>query len=469
MASRGHLAGKKYPMRALPQSSSPAGSTSQCAVSQNGVYLNGLGHGPSALTRYGIWHQEDVIFLPHPAADRRLIEDYTSVTVSDDLLTYFDISVAPRLTWVDGPDHPWRSLVFPLAQRCPCLRLSILSVAAAHLSFTSPKNQPQSTEIQAMNHRLRDASLRALNDMIRVELDKNDSSNSYHEASSLIGILATTLVLCYGEMLVPNSRDWNLHLRACRALIERHQWRDWHSEPKDAATRFLINEVSDIEVFRTFGAFTREDPLASLPSRPIIDSHFGAFTGLLWEITVEERRRYGLSQNGQDLPPINMNIWRAKVEHAYTRASTDTAWLSITHGPDTQKWMDAIVRAVYHATLIYAYQALAPTSATKAISSPMKHLIQDIDFVTAGSVHILSHDIFLPLFIAGTECWTDATRQTSIEKLYLDLVSTTGLWCNSTAIHFLKAFWNRTEYHGVGKWIAFAREHERYNGPFLIF
>jgi hypothetical protein len=209
--------------------------------------------------------------------------------------------------------------------------------------------------------------------------------------------------------------------------------------------------------------------MTSLSPRPILDSHFGAFTGLLWEITIEERRRHGFSQRNQPLSPTDMHIWQAKLEHAYTRASTDTAWLSTTHGTDTQKWMDAIVRAVYHATLIYSYQALAPSSAAEAIRTPMTHLMQEIDFVTAGPVHILSHDIFLPLFIAGTESWADTAKQTAIENLFLDLVSTTGLWCNSTAINFLKAFWNRAEYHGVGKWITFARENESDIGPFLIF
>lgn len=364
--------------------------------------------------------------------------------------------------------------MYPMAKRCPCLHLSILSVAAAHLTSTSPANHHDSQEIQVMNTRLREASLRTLNNMLRVELEKfNSPNNTRNGTTALAEILATTLVLCYGEMLVPNSTDWNLHLHACRVLIERHQWRIWQNKTPDAATSFLMREVSDIEVFRTFGAFTRDPNFTSvLPPRTILDSHFGAFTGLLWEITMEERRRHSLLQEGQSLPRIDMLAWRTRMDHAFTRASTDTANLSSTHGENTQDWMNAIVRSVYYASLIYCFQALATKEEAQiAIDTSLPHLNQDIDFVTAGPVHFLSHDIFLPLFIAGTESWADPTRQATIERLFVELISDTGLWCNRTALHVLKSFWKSENfaYHSVGKWIQFARENEQDNGPFLIF
>lgn len=327
-----------------------------------------------------------------------------------------------------------------------------------------------------MTNRLRESTLRTLNNMLRTELERFNSPDQFHnETSSLVEILATTLVLCYGEMLIPNSTDWNLHLHACRVLIERHQLRMRQNKTPDAAASFLMREVSDIEVFRTFGAFSRDPKSATiLPPRTILDSHFGAFTGLLWEITMEERRRHHLAQEGQPLPPVDMSTWCSRMDDAYNRASTDTAWLSSMHGEDIQNWMNAIVSAVYHSSLIYSYQALAATeddSTTETIATSIAHLTSEIDFVTAGPVHILSHDIFLPLFILGTETYADEEKQNAIENLFLKLMSTTGLWCNRTALQFLKAFWDgrNVAYHGIGKWIQFAREHERDNGPFLIF
>jgi hypothetical protein len=305
----------------------------------------------------------------------------------------------------------------------------------------------------------------------------------------LIEILATTLVLCYGEMLIPHSTDWNLHLHACRVLIERYTWRNRHNERPNAAIDFIIREVADIEVFRNIGAFSIEQPFIAdtVHHRSIqLDDYFHTFTGVFREITAEERRRYTLSQTAQEerakggkahqshshAPPlpIDMASWRAKVDLAHTRASADTTRLITTHGANTQKWMDSIVRAVYHASLIYAYQCLAPIpEATAEIGTSMPILLAEIDFLTAGPVHSFSHDIFVPLFIAGTECWGDPGRQGAVEGRFRELLSAMGIWCNFSALRFLKAFWGARGYHRVGGWIPYARENEGDNGPFLVF
>lgn len=426
---------------------------------------------------------------PSPTIDRSLVDSYTSAILSRNLFTHFNIKVAPRLTWVDRPDHPWRKVIAPLAQRSRCLGLSILSVAAAHISFTSSNPLPTANPTQTINHRLRDASLHMLNQKINTELASYHSTTDHlSRDSTLIEILATTLVLCYGEMLIPHSTDWNLHLRACRVLIERYTWRNRHNKSPNAAIDFIIREVADIEVFRNIGAFSIEQPFITdslHPQSTLLDDYFHTFTGVFREITAEERRIYTISQEAKastgnqspsqlPLPPIDMAPWRAKVELAHARASADTTRLITTHGSNTQKWMDAIIRAVYHASLIYAYQCLAPiTEATAEIGTSLPILLAEIEFLTAGPVHSFSHDIFVPLFIAGTECWDDRERQDAVEKRFRELLATMGIWCNFTALRFLKAFWGRGngrgEYHRVGGWIPYARANEGDNGPFLVF
>lgn len=416
---------------------------------------------------------------PSPTVDRPLVDSYTSAILSRSLFTHFNIKVAPRLTWVDRPDHPWRKVITPLAQRSRCLGLSILSVAAAHLSFTSSNVLPTGNTTQSINHRLRDASLHSLNQKINTELVNyhHSTTDKPSRDSTLIAILATTLVLCYGEMLIPGSTDWNLHLHACRVLIERYTWRNRHNERPNPAIDFIIREVADIEVFRNIGAFSIEQPFIADTLRPhsLLDDYFHTFTGVFREITAEERRRHNLYQNGGECQsqyplPIHMAPWRAKVELAHARASADIARLITTHGANTQKWMDSIVRAVYHASLIYAYQALAPiTEATAEMGTSLPALLAEIEFLTAGPVHSFSHDIFVPLFIAGTECWADEGRQLDVEKTFRELLAAMGIWCNFTALRFLKAFWARREYHRVGGWIPYARENEGDNGPFLVF
>ena len=355
--------------------------------------------------------------------------------------------------------------------------MSILSVAAAHLSFTSSNILPAASTTQSINHRLRDASLHKLNQQINTELANYHSTTDLPARdSTLIEILATTLVLCYGEMLIPGSTDWNLHLHACRVLIERYTWRNRHNERPNPAIDFIIREVADIEVFRNIGAFSIEQPFIADTLRPhsLLDDYFHTFTGVFREITAEERRRYALHrQTGQAHsypPPIDMAPWRAKVHLAHARASADTTRLISTHGATTQKWMTSIVRAVHHASLIYAYQALSPApEATAEIATALPALLAEIEFLTAGPVHSFSHDIFVPLFIAGTECWGEAGRQGDVERKFGELLATMGIWCNFTALRFLKAFWAREEYHRVGGWIPFARENEGDIGPFLVF
>ncbi|KAF3385363.1 hypothetical protein F1880_002764 [Penicillium rolfsii] len=428
---------------------------------------------------------------PSPTTDRSLVDSYSSAILSRNLFTHFNIKVAPRLTWVDRPDHPWRKVIAPLAQRSGCLGLSMLSVAAAHLSYTSSNALPSANPTQSINHRLRDASLHMLNQKINTELANYHSTTDHlSRDSTLIEILATTLVLCYGEMLIPHSTDWNLHLHACRVLIERYTWRNRHNKSPNAAIDFIIREVADIEVFRNIGAFSVEHPFITdtlHPQSTLLDDYFHTFTGVFREITAEERRRYTISQEAKSssgnqspsqsqlpLPPINMAPWRAKVELAHARASADITRLITAHGSNTQKWMESIIRAVYHASLIYAYQCLAPIpEATAEIGTSLPILLAEIEFLTAGPVHSFSHDIFVPLFIAGTECWGDRARQDAVEKRFRELLAAMGIWCNFSALRFLKGFWGRGtesgEYHRVGGWIPYAREHEGDNGPFLVF
>ena len=409
--------------------------------------------------------------LQDPVADRCLLDGYTWTILSGTLFTHFNNQVTPRLTWVDRPDHPWRTVISPLAKDNTCLRLSVLSLAAAHLSVTSPSSLI-ADKARAINRRLRDSSLHILNRKIGLELAGYSSAIHHaYQQSKLIEIMATTLVLCYEEMMVPNSTDWNLHLRACRTLIERYRWCNMPGEQSDVID-FVVKEVADIEVLRNIGAFTKDQVFMADTLRPqsSLENYFKTFMGVFREITTEERRRQALVKKGQPLPVVDMAVWLTKAEYAYTRASVDTAWLFTTHEDGTRKRMESTIRAVYYAICIYSHQALAPNGDTKEeIEKSISFLENEIKFLTAGSAHMFSHDIFVPLFILGTECWGDKSKQDEVEKQFVHLLSSTGIWCNSTALHFLKCFWATPEFHGTGKWIQYARENEKHNGPFLVF
>jgi hypothetical protein len=406
-----------------------------------------------------------------PVADRRLIDGHTWNVLASTLFAHFNNHVTPRLTWVDRPDHPWRTVISPLVKDNSCLRLSVLSLAAAHLSVTSPSS-PIAEKARAINHRLRDLSLHILNRKIGLEIAGYTSKLTAHcQHSKLIEIMASTLLLCYGEMMVPNSTDWNLHLHACQILIERYNWINISGEQSDVI-EFVIKEVADIEVFRNMGAFTQDRIFHTDTLRPrsIPNNDFRTFMDVFSEVTTEERRRHNLVKIGQPLPLIDMAFWLTKAKYAYTRASVDTSKLFTAQEEDAQKRMEATIRAVYYAICIYVYQALAPNRDTKEeIERYVSFLEREIKFLTTGSAHMFSHDIFVPLFLLGTECWGDKSRQDEIEKQFLQLLSSTGIWCNSTALDFLKCFWTTSAIQGTGKWIEYARENEAHIGPFLVF
>jgi hypothetical protein len=66
-------------------------------------------------------------------------------------------------------------------------------------------------------------------------------------------------------------------------------------------------------------------------------------------------------------------------------------------------------------------------------------LFYEIQLTTNVPPHIFSHDIFFPLF-AGTECWGDPIRQRLVEAIFEKLLCATGVWCNYTALRFLRQF-----------------------------
>ncbi|CAG7945373.1 unnamed protein product [Penicillium salamii] len=416
---------------------------------------------------------DSISSIEDPATDHCLVDGYTWTTLSDTLLIHFSCHVAPRLTWVDRPDHPWRTVISPLASQNNCLRLSVLSLAAAHLAVTSPTGSA-SDNVQVLSRRLRDSSVHILNRKIGLEL-AGYSSATENPLHNLIEIMATALVLCYGEMMIPNSTDWGIHLYACRTLIRRSIWStqpEKHSPRKHSdAIDFVVKEVADIEVFRNMGAFASDQIFIANTLHPetTLDGYFKTFMGVFREITSEERRRQHLRRIGQRVPTIDMAIWLTKASDAYTRAYSDTAWLSTIHEDDSRRYMEATIRAVYHAVCIYSHQALASDFGNGAqIERSVSLLELEIEFLTTGSAHMFSHDIFVPLFILGTECWGNQTKQDQIEWQFRKLLSSTGIWCNSTALQFLRGFWATSGLQYVN-WIQYARENEQHNGPFLVF
>ncbi|KAM6521834.1 hypothetical protein FALCPG4_011538 [Fusarium falciforme] len=451
VASRGKLRGRKLPLPSPSRSNDPPirGTTGS------------PGGSPWETSNPAADVVRDVIQTPHLETNAQLFNRYSSQALREMLLCHFHDEVAPLLAWLDGPKNPWRSLVLPLAQRSTCLHVSILGLAAAHIWVTSADD-----EAAPVVHHFRDISLRDLNAKLNSELGRSPVP----DPSSLIEITTTIVSLCYAEMLIPNSVDWKLHLRGCRASLDRYSSQTHQQSPQRLISQFLLEEVVYLEAFGTISSFTvnpgREHPALSPSS---FDDHFWGFTELLCTITMVERNRFHAKEQGHEPEDVDMDGWKAKLRQVY-----NSACAGIISGSSQdvvmQACLDAVMRAQYYACMIYNYQAIASWSkAEEAIPSLVDSLFDEIMFITTWPVPAVSLYVSFPLFIAGTECRANKERQCTIHDLFVKSISATGFSCNTAVIQFLIAYWAASESHAVGRWIQYARENEHQMIPFIVF
>ncbi|KAB8231581.1 transcription factor domain-containing protein [Aspergillus alliaceus] len=395
-------------------------------------------------------------------AQHHLSNQFASASFIDNLLRHFHLEVVSQLTWLDRSDHPWRKVVLPLAQDSLCLRLSILSLSAAHKSVKSAN----SFILQA-NRFLHYATLRALNRELGRELELIEPSS---DGSSLSTILATALVLCYGEMLTPRSTNWGIHLNACRTIIDRYRLQG-PREPEAEVRQFLIKEVIDVTILSSMTSFTRwQSPKNVASAAPsTVQNHFWTFTDIISEATAVERHRHKLISEGREAPDVDIGMWRDKLDQASLLVSTSAS--CVFDDETARHRFDAVIRAHYYACYIYIHQALAPPAdkTSQQITYFVRLLFYEIRAITADSPHSFAHALFFPLFIAGTECSVDTLQQTLINTIYKEFMSITGLWCNYSGLQFLYAFWARPDASRGTNWVRYAREHEDQLGPFLVF
>lgn len=445
MASRGHFRGKALP---VPKPSSPLESNvTEC----DAFTISHVGGRVS------------------PVGDLALCNRHLSTSLDDSLLRHFFSTVASHLTWLDdGPCNPWRSLIQPLIHRSSHLRLSISGLAAAHLSATS-LDDAQSSFFLQINHRIRNDTLTSLSYRMHLELCRGPVSSHRNSPDfSLLEMLACTLVLCYAELHIPSSTDWELHLRACRTMVERCYLRSRQKKPQDALSRFLIKEVADLE---TFGNLAGCKYIGSTTTRvdwtTFLNGNFWTFTALINEITAAERLQSNHGGGGQNHSESDMQEWHDKLEAAYHRATGMVT--SLPESDTIQTMFRAVIDAHYYATLVYSYQCLAPHAENiQRVESYGDMIFDTIQSVTASSHTAFIHDVFFPLFIVGTICRNNEERQSVLEMIFLQSISATGFWCNHAALQLLRLLWKSDE-SGHETWIQFARRNEATIGQFVIF
>ncbi|KAL1610754.1 hypothetical protein SLS60_002424 [Paraconiothyrium brasiliense] len=287
--------------------------------------------------------------------------------------------------------------------------------------------------------------------------------------SSTAEILASTLALCYSESFVPGSNDWSVHLRACRTVINTLFLRNQEgASTEHPAVAFLVKEVTDLETLSNISIFNQECvKTVELPLYSFHNSCTWTFTQLLNDITNTERRRHAALKNYQIISEMDMTIWHARADQAYNEILTGPCFDQLD---GLQHYFEAVLCTHFYANLIYSYQAFAsPEALVTVVESCFDLLIENIQIVVTEATQSFSHDLFFLLFIAGTECRGDQQRQSFVEQLFLDIIFATGVWCNHTALQFLRGFWARSETEVRTTWIQYARANEEESGMFIAF
>ncbi|KAK8925572.1 hypothetical protein VCV18_006002 [Metarhizium anisopliae] len=476
IASRGRLAGKSVPIvkgtrkqvgkqRPLCRDESPSG--------ERRADKDGQASDTSSLSRDA---PTSTVHELTPALSlqeaKHVVDPFLSTSIFNRLVDHFCTKAVSRLTWIDRPRHPLRTIVHRLLQTSACVQFSVGSLAAAHMSMVLDTPHDQSKALFKTYVSLRDKSMQALSNKLRSGLPTpSHVAPSASTNFTLTEVLASMLVLCYTEALVPGSKAWRLHLRGCRAVIDLQSLEHWFAASTDPIIRFLLKEVSDLEMFTGISMFHQDfAPLPTSPLQPESTDTGWAFTKLIHAITALERERHCLRQSNVPPPNVDMSVWCNRAEEARISSLACTDWLNESQR-SLRESFEAVARAHYFAAIIYSYQAFQ-TCHEKGAALPglLQPLLADVRFVMAGPTDELFHDLFFPLFIAGIESASDPLMRAEIDGLFLESLSRTGVWCNYTALQFLRSFWSATStLQEPMNWMDFARQNLSVMEPFIVF
>ncbi|KAI2790928.1 hypothetical protein POX_c03780 [Penicillium oxalicum] len=406
-----------------------------------------------------------------PLEDASIVQSHLATSLNANLLHHFFSTVVSRLTWLDsGPANPWRRLIQPLASKSSRLKLSIAGLAAAHLAATVSEESQSSFFLQ-MNHSLRTETVKDLSHGLRIELDPYQAipNTDRSSESEILEMLASALVLCYSEMHIPSSMDWGLHLRACRAMIERYYLLSRSKSLDDSLSNFLVKEVADLETFGNLaGTYDTNSTAIDRNLKLALHSNLWTFTALIDEISTAERLNCRWTGTTHSVGDPDMNGWHDKLDAAYDRATE-----MVTSLPDCEVAQDVfrlVIDSHYYATLLYCYQCLTlPGEHEQRKQEFCDVLWHTIQSVTERSSAAFIHDLFFPLFIVGTQCVHDPQRQALVEAVFLRTMYATGFWCNQTALQMLRFYWQHSDKTIDENWVRFARRNAATIGPFVIF
>ncbi|ETN41507.1 uncharacterized protein HMPREF1541_03443 [Cyphellophora europaea CBS 101466] len=481
VASRGKLKGQSQPVsKAVTQEPSckvesrPTGQTllSTIALGHSASPCQNVVDAPLKKTQFEDYEIHRSFLAQSQTSmlrqERWLASQLVSSNMSCRLQNHYQDQVAPKLQWIDAPSNPWRAVLLPLSRSSAALQFAILSFSATHLYVTSMIRSQQSNDMHDLLCHLRLKATENLNAQINRQLGQRYETTK-PKASPIIEIIATMLVLCHIEMLMPGSKDWTLHLRACREVCD-HERHSLHlSRVAEPIMDFFEKALADLEAFESPSSFMLESDASNcVLTQPAPRDRFWIFLAVVREVTFTERQRYTKSIQGRMNPEVDMRFWLDKVNRARSLAFSHPSFTldSLQH---LRGVFRMVANAHYYAGLVYAYQALTPpTGDTYFVRSSVDSLFFELQSIVEGEKRNFDHDLFWPLFIAGTESGSDKHRQGLVQRYYQHLMASTGFWCNAEALSFLEEYW-AADMIPYDNWIRYARSRRTANESFLVY
>lgn len=349
-----------------------------------------------------------------------------------------------------------------------------MTLATAHVAAISGNDFDTNIYLESRNASLRALSHNMSSNIICGERRSSGLAHKIVEECST-EVAAGIISLCYGDLFVKHTTEQAIHLQACRVVIDTGMIVRGQTGHLNDTLQFLVREATELETTaKVFSFHDTEGPAPSTLSAS--RTSFWTFTGFIQEVTAAERELYAARQSEERCRATDVEGWISRLDSA-RRSIHAESWSGFVCAktPQGESTLKKVININYLACLVYIHQAISPAKADDlGLRSRISCLMDDLQSLCSDpdSFNLFAHDVYWPLFIAGTICSLDKVRQAAVTHMFMQSITKTGHWCNYDALHFLQAFWEAAtvdpEYH-QGDWLAFARTRHYTAPSFIVF
>ena len=386
---------------------------------------------------------------------------------NQELLLHFSNFIAAQLVWVDNSRNPWRQYICPLTLKSPCVLSAVLALASANLHVKLGTNSQRKAFALNLLEKYRRKTL----DLLALYLmsarpasgdaDKMDVE-SFQEA------LAATLLLWHLEMHFPSNSLWRLHLRAAQALIYHSRRSSMLLLGSNGCSDFLVSEFYCVTIWPRLTLNVEIDDMTlDLPLGHGTNAFLG-FVHLMHRIILIASRSGGDIETVIDTG-IRMSIAELESQAREIRQTvldTQSVNVSIGASPD----LTHVVDAWFYAILIFGYRTIKlPDGSDELVRVARDCLFESLSSLCSPLSFAQNQP--WPLFIAGTECVGDTSRQLWVESRLLSLINFVCPLDRPQMLDFLKEWWARPSLVSdqAACWMEFKQERAKFGKEFVIW